>query len=126
MNVLLYVRFVKNLHTNYRHFEFVEKTGSVLLPWIHDWLACVAMVTMRVAGGMRRGSGGSLDSGMASTSSGSNGSREIPTNGKQPGGKPTGGERADGGNSSRFNLFGKKAKTSKTSVAGVPSNMSEV
>ena len=81
------------------------------------------MVTVRVAGGMRRGSGGSLDSGMASTSSGSNGSREIPTNGKQQqpvgsaAGKTAGGERGEGGNHSRFNLFGKKGKTSKTSVS---------
>ena len=85
------------------------------------------MVTVHVAGGMRRGSGGSLDSGMASTSSGSNGSREIPTNGKQPTGKGReSGERGDGGNSSRFNLFSKKTKTSKTSVSGVPSCTSEV
>ena len=76
-----------------------------------------------IAAALRRGSGGSLDSGMASTSSGSTGSHEDGMQAK--------GLSKNTSSSSRFGgLFGKKAKstagTSKTSLKNVTADSSEV
>jgi len=66
--------------------------------------------------GLRRGSGGSLDSGMASTGSGSSGSREDNTAAGAAGGlAPSGSQKnlKSQPSATKFSLFGKKSKSAK-------------
>ena len=77
---------------------------------------------MNIADGLRRGSGGSLDSGMASTGSGSSGSREDNTAAGAAGGMTTTGSQKNlksHPSGTKFSLFGKKSKSSKALTADI-------